>query len=190
MNLSEYQEKARSTAVYTDIENISPLYPTLGLIGECGEVAEKIKKLFRDDGGNITAERAIAVSKELGDCCWYLANICCDADIELEIMNTMKKSSDVHMLHSLELPRLVLYLNRHANLVAEILEQWHISGTLHPITSNKFISFTQFLSRIIACIDEIASRFEFTLEQIYTDNIDKLFSRQKRGTLHGDGDTR
>lgn len=190
MNLSEYQKKARSTAIYVDIENISPLYPVLGLIGECGEVSEKIKKLFRDDGGNITTERSTAVSKELGDCCWYLANICCDTGLELEIMYTMKKSSDVHILHDLELPRLVLYLNRQANFVAEILEQWHIANALRPSTSSKFIAFTQHLSRIMACIDEIARRFESTLEQVCTDNIDKLFSRKKRGTLHGDGDNR
>ena len=76
MNLCEYQTIARSTAIYLRIEDSRMLYPALGIVGECGEVAEKIKKLIRDDAGSMTPERSKAINKELGDCCWYLANIC------------------------------------------------------------------------------------------------------------------
>lgn len=65
MDFSEYQLKAGETAVYPNIGN-NLAYPTLGLCGEAGEVAEKVKKMYRDDGGFLTAERAEALEKEIG----------------------------------------------------------------------------------------------------------------------------
>ena len=56
MLLSDYQRLSRRTATYPGAgDNI--VYPTLGLAGEAGEVAEKVKKLLRDDGGVMTDER-------------------------------------------------------------------------------------------------------------------------------------
>lgn len=71
MNLSDYQRRSRATAIYPDAgDNL--LYPTLGLCGEAGEVAEKVKKMIRDDGGILKHERRMAMAKELGDVLWYL----------------------------------------------------------------------------------------------------------------------
>lgn len=82
MELSDYQARSRATAVYPQAgENL--LYPTLGLCGEAGEVAEKIKKMVRDDAGVLTDERRAALAKELGDVLWYLAQIATEADLEL-----------------------------------------------------------------------------------------------------------
>ena len=83
MEFSEFQRRSRATAVYPQAgENL--LYPTLGLCGEAGEVAEKVKKMLRDDGGVLTAERRAALSKELGDVLWYLAQIAAEADLDLD----------------------------------------------------------------------------------------------------------
>ena len=82
MDLSEYQSRSRATAVYPAAgDNL--LYPTLGLCGEAGEVAEKIKKMIRDDDGVLTDERRSALSQELGDVLWYLAQLATEADLEL-----------------------------------------------------------------------------------------------------------
>ena len=56
MNFNEYQQKARQTAIYPNKDN-NFIYPTLGLVGEDGEVAEKIKKVIRDNNGIITLEK-------------------------------------------------------------------------------------------------------------------------------------
>lgn len=82
LTLNEYQEIARSTAVYQD----KILYPTLGLVGEAGEVAEKVKKLIRDKGGilNMTEEDRVALVKEVGDVLWYCAALSYDLGIKLE----------------------------------------------------------------------------------------------------------
>jgi NTP pyrophosphatase (non-canonical NTP hydrolase) len=83
MLLSDYQARSRRTATYPDAgENI--VYPTLGLAGEAGEVAEKVKKLLRDDGGVLSDERRAALAAELGDVLWYVAQVATEAGLELE----------------------------------------------------------------------------------------------------------
>jgi len=83
MLISEYQERSRRTATYPDAgDNI--VYPTLGLAGEAGEVAEKVKKLMRDDGGVMSDERRAALAGELGDVLWYVAQVAAEAGLDLE----------------------------------------------------------------------------------------------------------
>jgi NTP pyrophosphatase (non-canonical NTP hydrolase) len=83
MELSEYQSLSRRTATYPRAgEDLT--YPALGLCGEAGEVAEKVKKTLRDDGGVLTDERRDALSRELGDVLWYLSQLATEAGLDLE----------------------------------------------------------------------------------------------------------
>src|SRR3954469_1771856 len=83
MLLSDYQRLSRRTATYPGAgENI--VYPTLGLSGEAGEVAEKVKKMLRDDGGVMTGERLQALAGELGDVLWDVAQVATEAGLDLE----------------------------------------------------------------------------------------------------------
>lgn len=82
MDFKEYQEKAASTAIYSDKYKV--VYPALGLSGETGEVSEKIKKVFRDCDGVFTDEKRMEISKEIGDVLWYLSALCKDLDLSLE----------------------------------------------------------------------------------------------------------
>jgi NTP pyrophosphatase (non-canonical NTP hydrolase) len=66
MDFNDYQSKSRRTAGYPTIGH-PVIYPTLGLINEAGEVAGKIKKVFRDKGGEISEETREALKAELGD---------------------------------------------------------------------------------------------------------------------------
>jgi NTP pyrophosphatase (non-canonical NTP hydrolase) len=83
VQLSEYQTRSRVTAVYPDAgDNLT--YPALGLCGEAGECAEKVKKAIRDDGGSLTAERRTALAGELGDVLWYMAQLATEAGLDLD----------------------------------------------------------------------------------------------------------
>jgi NTP pyrophosphatase (non-canonical NTP hydrolase) len=83
VRFSEYQRLSRATAVYPDAgDNI--VYPALGLCGEAGETAEKVKKAIRDDGGTLTEERRDAIAAELGDVLWYAAQLATEARLDLE----------------------------------------------------------------------------------------------------------
>ena len=83
MELSDYQRQSRVTAVYPDAGR-NLVYPTLGLSGEAGEVAEKVKKMIRDDAGVLTDERRAALAKELGDVLWYVAQVATEAGLDLD----------------------------------------------------------------------------------------------------------
>jgi len=103
MKIDEYQLKARTTAVYPNIGN-NFVYPALGLCGEAGEVAEKIKKILRDDLGQVTVQSREKLIKELGDVFWYLANLATELNINLEYvartnLEKLQSRKDRNKLH-------------------------------------------------------------------------------------------
>lgn len=83
MNFEEYQKKSRVTAKYPDAGK-NYVYPTLGLCGESGEVAEKIKKIIRDKGGIVDEETKEMIKKELGDVMWYVSQIATELSLSLD----------------------------------------------------------------------------------------------------------
>ncbi len=91
MQFSEYQKESRTTARYPNIGN-NFIYPTLGLVGEAGEFAEKIKKLIRDRNvdtpASVNEEDKAEVLKELGDVLWYLAQLATEFGVDLEAVAT------------------------------------------------------------------------------------------------------
>ena len=82
MDLSEFQDKAFVSAIYPD-KGHNFVYPTLGLVGEAGEVAEKVKKVLRDSGGVVTEETKQTIAGELGDVLWYVAALSTELGLDL-----------------------------------------------------------------------------------------------------------
>lgn len=82
MDLNDYQAAALQTAIYPN-QGFDFTYPALGLVGEAGEVADKLKKVIRDNDGVITNPVRDAVAKELGDVLWYLAVLANELDYDL-----------------------------------------------------------------------------------------------------------
>tara|TARA_Y100001968_G_C19264657_1_gene671031 strand:+ start:282 stop:611 length:330 start_codon:yes stop_codon:yes gene_type:complete len=83
MNLNDYQDKSRLTAMYPNVGK-NPIYPTLGLSGECGEVAEKVKKVIRDNDGIFDKETINSIKYELGDVLWYVSQLASELGLELD----------------------------------------------------------------------------------------------------------
>ena len=83
MTFDEYQQQAKGTAVYPIAMAIA--YPALGLAGEAGEVCNKVKKVFRDYGGSLSASGLKGqLMDELGDCFWYLSALATDIGVALD----------------------------------------------------------------------------------------------------------
>jgi NTP pyrophosphatase (non-canonical NTP hydrolase) len=83
MNFTDYQTKSRATAKYPVIGH-GVIYPTLGLVNEAGEVAGKIKKVFRDKDGAISNETREALKAELGDVLWYISQVATELELSLD----------------------------------------------------------------------------------------------------------
>ena len=103
MDCREFQEKAHKTAEYPTIllvtkmtkdikklieagllVDVSFIYSSLGISGEAGEVVEKVKKVVRNDLGRMSYEKKEQIIKEIGDCFWYLAELCTFMKVDME----------------------------------------------------------------------------------------------------------
>lgn len=82
MDLSAYQSASRQFAAYPAI-GFNAIYPTLGLCGESGEVAEKVKKVIRDNDGKFSEDVTDAIALELGDVLWYVAQVASELGLDL-----------------------------------------------------------------------------------------------------------
>lgn len=91
MNFYEYESSAASTAVYPREDALS--YVALGLVGEAGEVANKVKKVLRDRGGEVDEDMREDLISELGDVLWYVAACCRELNVDMATVayeNTLK----------------------------------------------------------------------------------------------------
>ena len=85
MNFSDYQKWAKELAIYP--RDYAIVYPAMGLAGEAGEVANKVKKLLRDKKLDKDA-----VADELGDVLWYVATLA--ADLEIDLADIAQRNMD------------------------------------------------------------------------------------------------
>ena len=100
--LDMYQQVAKQTAIYPREQAI--IYTTLGLTGEAGEVANKVKKIIRDDGNKINESLVQEISAEIGDCLWYFSVLADDigcklsdiANANLEKLENRKEKVTLH----------------------------------------------------------------------------------------------
>jgi NTP pyrophosphatase (non-canonical NTP hydrolase) len=84
MDFNKYQETAVETAIYPDTHRI--LYPALGMAGEAGEVANKVKKIIRDGPENMPDDWKDQLASEIGDVLWYCAALANDIGIPLALI--------------------------------------------------------------------------------------------------------
>jgi len=84
MDFNKYQETAVETAIYPDTHRI--LYPALGMAGEAGEVANKVKKIIRDGTENLPEDWKDQLASEIGDVLWYCAALSNDIGIPLALI--------------------------------------------------------------------------------------------------------
>ncbi len=69
MELEEYQDQATKTNIYSQ-DDWGMIALALGVVGEAGEVADKMKKMLRD-----CVDNTEQVADELGDVLWYISQL-------------------------------------------------------------------------------------------------------------------
>jgi NTP pyrophosphatase (non-canonical NTP hydrolase) len=101
MYLDTYQYLAAKTAIYEGRGEMKGLvYCSLGLAGEAGELANKIKKIFaRNEEMNKEA-----LQKEIGDMLWYLSQMCYELGLGMQyvanqnLVKLMKRKKEGKLL--------------------------------------------------------------------------------------------
>jgi len=98
MNFDEYQKRALTTVISDGNEFNDLLHWVLGINGEAGEVAEKVKKIIRDKGGKVREADNKELGKEIGDVLWYLAVFAHHLGISFDDIadQNLKKLADRH----------------------------------------------------------------------------------------------
>jgi len=200
---TQYYELARKTMIYPNHgENL--VYPTLGLVGETGEIAEKVKKIYRDNQGEVDEDRRVALSKEIGDVMWYLAALCYEyrvsmsdvamgrdsiSEYDLVITNTM-----IPRRNSLRLDTQVLRLSSNVGHLVTLCTNSFMDLQFDKTRDQKIADSSQtivsYLGAVLRIICEISGLLGLHLSDICQMNIAKLYSRFDRGVIQGSGDNR
>ena len=85
MTFNNFQTNASRTAFYPrNFKNEGLYYTTLGLVGEAGEIANKVKKIMRDSEGKLNKINKADIFDELGDVLWYCASLADELGVNLE----------------------------------------------------------------------------------------------------------
>lgn len=158
--LADYQKEAHKTCM----DNCwNEEYLTMGLISEIGEIADKVKKNIRDNGGEITEKFKADILMECGDVCWYIAEFAKFLNIDISVFETETEY--------ISMGNRVTWLNYHAS-----------SFITDQDPNDVRIMFYE--------IHSLAKDFGSSLHEVMVNNIKKLSSRKDRGALHGSGDNR
>ena len=83
MECDDYQRAALRTARAKDAPD-EFMHLVLGLVGEAGEIAEKVKKLVRDKNSDLAQLDLDDMASELGDVLWYVAVLANFLDLSLD----------------------------------------------------------------------------------------------------------
>jgi NTP pyrophosphatase (non-canonical NTP hydrolase) len=179
MRPNDYQSAARGTAIYP--ASVTVFYPALGLAGEAGELANKLKKTLRGDSK--LADKLDDLRAELGDVCWYIAGLASDCGIILE---TVCVRAAAQKKPEGDLYSLSLKLLGQCGMVASLADGYRSNGAND--LQRQFIEAR--LQDIVAIVTVMAEMMGTTFEKVCADNAAKLANRKQNGTLQGDGDKR
>jgi len=84
MTFDDYQKHALTTAIYNGDKMLDLCHWALGLSGESGEIAEKLKKIIRDQNADPSKIDRDDIKKELGDILWYITALAHELEIDLD----------------------------------------------------------------------------------------------------------
>lgn len=177
----------------------------LGLVGESGEVADKVKKVIRDNGSNLDAGSREGLILETGDVLWHATRIVdhlgetvdkvvghprLDSfdEYQRRVLEVVRENSAPGFVGSIsELSHLCLLLGSRTGRVAEL-----IAGDV--IGSSGFSVGVPVSARALEPVLDAVARISINLgvglSEVAARNVEKLRDRQKRNTINGSGDSR
>lgn len=191
MNISEYAEKARSTAIYP--KEFSFLYPSLGLVGEVGETLDKLTMQSQ-----LKVTYKLAITMEISDCLWYIINIAADIGLSIQELvdaltgglradNFTEVGTQLKIRDDQRSP--LIKISVYAGRIAEVAKKM-IRDNDGVLMMDKAMIVRDSLVEVWACLYEICGQQSINMDDVARANIVKLFSRRDRSVLQGSGDDR
>lgn len=173
---SDYTKRASEFAVYPDRGR--SVYPYLGLFEEAGEVLGQVKRILRDDNGELTDERRQKIAGELGDFCWYLSEVASGHSFSLVDLFGGEKFW----------PLVEEHLNAGTYADSAIGFQTSVSGFNIALTDPAYAARAAY--GLIGVTIGVCARFGLRFDDVLNGNIAKLESRKLRGKISGSGSDR
>ena len=174
-----YQDAARETCSYEPINGSYLTYPVLGCAGEVGEILEKIKKVYRDNNGEIDASVRYGLLLELGDVLWFISCLCDELDIKFTDIN-ISEVNNTDRWARFSLADLGIEMSALSGRISS-------SSTLGRM--NKAV-MGHAVTQLFLFIHIVADRIGVPIATIMWSNINKLSDRVRSGKLAGSGDYR
>lgn len=180
-SFDEYLIATSETAIYPDGEE-GVTYLIMGIVGESGEVCNKLKKALRGDY-KLTAQKKKEIGKELGDICWYLFQL---------LKRYRRKPSDfipdsIEIYESRHKNLDIKYINRNSVLLAHMCSSF---GERYFVSVVRAGTVKEFFCMVLNTLSVMANQLDINLIDVLNNNINKLSVRKKEGVLQGDGDNR
>ena len=188
MNLNQYQKQAITTKIYADEAALS--YLALGLGGESSELFEKIKE-NRDEITTLEGDKLQLLAKEIGDVYWYLAGLAQETDQQLgDIYFDYSKDLPVDSKFDNVVDMLVVETGAVLEVFKKALRDDYTLFVDKKLVPGKFMKMNVAIASLLTICEYLANFFGVEVSTILQQNVDKLASRAKRGTLSGSGDER
>lgn len=202
ITIGQYEAGTTETAIYPGVGTgfyDALRYVGLGLTGEIGEISEKIKKAYRDEGGMLTDEKQRALRAECGDVLWYLTRAGVEHGISLvEILQADEpgdcfSNANFNWYEEGAIEEDMTTVLDWAAYYTGGMAEWNgvYSGNVRSFSYlNSKGPATYYLSCIAHNLNQLLVVLGSSLDEAAQSNHDKLFSRKERGVISGSGDTR
>lgn len=197
-----YQELAHKTSKNTKINGSKRIYPAYGLPDEIGEVFGKFKKFFRDKGEDLSEEFRLSLIKEVGDIAWYIQELATQYGVLLddlipkEEVETLLNDNDsvvfnpditnmgtYYLVQMMRLGLEVVALQADERRCSDLL------GSTEQVTGGQS-AIEKIIGIQLMFLSDLCKALTISLKEVLTTNVEKLYDRQKRNVIGGDGDNR
>jgi hypothetical protein len=205
-SFAAYQKFTRTTAIYPGSDGYGDdavpalSYLGLGLVGESGEIADKVKKVIRDGNSELTDERREAILAEAGDVLWYVTRIADHIGVTLGEIVAGNKHLDSFSYYQGRVVNDTRWIDillpkpsiRSLNLMSLNLCQWSgsVAGSIAHTIAGGPIVFPSELKPVLDVLTGIVDALGGNLGDVAAANVKKLSSRKDRDVLTGSGDRR
>lgn len=181
MNLHDYQGAINDFARYPQVH--SKRYCALGLFGEAGEIANQVKKIWRDDDAILTEDRKVKLRDELGDVLWYAVRFAHHYGLVVGTF-TIQIGASASIL-GLPPTKDIFEATERLGVLTGIVMATSVSP--EPLDEG---DLQELVSDLLNAIADVADQLDTDIETVAGDNVAKLTGRVERGTLQGSGDGR